>query len=327
MNEERHIPVLLAEVLAGLNVQTGGRYLDATIGGAGHAQAILDASAPTGQLLGLDRDPDAASRAAARLACFGARAQVIHASYVQLAQWLDGAPWVDGVLFDLGFSSWQVDDPERGFSFREDGPLDMRFDPSSDVPTAAELVNQYPMEELVSIIRQYGEEPQARRIVQAIVTARPICSTKHLADVVASVVHYAPRHSRMARHRGTSTGAGERHSRMAHHPATRTFQALRIAVNHELESLETALPQAVAVLRPGGRLAVITFHSLEDRLVKSFFRQAERGCICPPESPVCVCGRKPSLRAITRKPIVPSKAEVEANPRSRSAKLRVAEKL
>ncbi len=282
--------------------------MDATVGGAGHALAILEASAPTGRLLGLDRDPEAVARARARLAPFGTRVNVVHASYARLEEVVREAGFypVDGLLFDLGFSSWQIGDPARGFSFRRDGPLDMRFDPTDeDAPTAAQLVNTLTEEELTALLRHYGEEPRARQIARAIVAARPLRTTGQLAQVVAGCV-------------------GQRHRHI--HPATRTFQALRIAVNRELELLEAALPQAITLLRPGGRLAVITFHSLEDRIVKRFFKQEARGCICPPDAPICTCGRTPTLRIITRKPITPSTAEREANPRSRSAKLRIAER-
>ncbi|MBN2391929.1 MAG: 16S rRNA (cytosine(1402)-N(4))-methyltransferase RsmH [Anaerolineae bacterium] len=304
-----HIPILMAEVLDGLSIKPGGYYLDATVGGGGHAAAILEASGPMGRLLGLDRDPEAATRAAMHLKPFGDRALVIPTSYVHLTAALQhaGFPPLDGVLFDLGFSSWQVDDPKRGFAFRTDGPLDMRFDPTSDDPPASVLVNQLAEAELADLLRRYGEDPRSRRIAQAIVTARPIRSTEHLADVIVTAVGRA---------------RGERL-----HPATRTFQALRIAVNHELEGITEVLPQAVAVLRPGGRLAVITFHSLEDRIVKHFLKQEERGCICPPKTPICTCGHVPTLQNITRKPVIPSAEEIAANPRSRSAKLRVAEKL
>jgi 16S rRNA (cytosine1402-N4)-methyltransferase len=304
-----HVPVLLAEVLDELGIRPGGYYLDATVGGGGHAAAILKASGPTGRLLGLDRDPEAATRAAMYLKPFGDRALVTPTSYVHLTTALQRAefPRLDGILFDLGFSSWQVDDPKRGFAFRTDGPLDMRFDPTSDDPPASVLVNQLAEAELAGLLRRYGEDPRSRRIAQAIVAARPIRSTRHLADVILAAV---------GRVRGERL-----------HPATRTFQALRIAVNHELEGIAEALPQAVEALRPGGRLAVITFHSLEDRIVKHFLKQEERGCICPPEAPVCTCGHVPTLRNITRKPVIPSAEEIAANPRSRSAKLRVAEKI
>jgi len=305
----QHIPVLRQEVLEGLGVRPSKHYLDATVGGGGHAAAILQASVPNGRLLGLDRDPEAAARAAERLKCFGQRAVVIHKSYINLADVAREQSFypLDGVLFDLGFSSWQIDDPARGFSFRADGPLDMRFDPSEGGPTAADLVNQCTEPELVEILWQYGEEPHSRRIAQAILATRPIHSTVQLSEVILDAVPGA-------RRRGI-------------HPATLTFQALRIAVNQELMGLSDALSQSLAVLRPGGRLAVITFHSLEDRIVKHFMRQQAKDCICPPEIPVCMCEHKASLRLITRKPVLPSAAEVAANPRSRSAKLRLAEKI
>ncbi len=306
---QTHIPVLLREVLQALNIQSGKRYVDATVGGAGHAVAIMKASAPDGKLLGLDRDLEAAERAAERLAPFGKRAQVAHENYEHLEDIVKRTDFfpADGVFFDLGFSSWHIDKGERGFSFRHDGPLDMRFDTTSHGLTADEIVNQWPETELIHILRKYGEEIHSRRIAQAIVTARPIHRTTELAQVIASAV-------------GNPKG---KHI----HPATRTFQALRIAVNDELETLARTLPKALHILYPGGRLAVITFHSLEDRIVKHFFQQEERECICPPESPICTCEHTPTVKRLTRKPITPSAEEVQANPRSRSAKLRVVEKL
>ncbi len=306
---QQHIPVLLQEVLTGLALRPGGRYLDATVGGGGHAAAILAATGPDGRLLGLDRDLEAAERAAQRLAGFGTRAQIVHASYVRLSETAEQAQILplDGVLFDLGFSSWQVDDPRRGFSFRQDGPLDMRFDRIGEDETAAGLVNTLTETALADILWRYGEEPRSRRIAAAIVAARPIRSTQQLADVILAAV------GRAARERI--------------HPATCTFQALRIAVNDELAGLESALPQAVASLKSGGRLAVITFHSLEDRIVKQFFKAATGVCTCPPNVPVCTCGRQAQVQLVTRKPLTPSAAEIQANPRSRSAKLRVVEKL
>lgn len=304
----RHIPVLVDEVLEGLDVRPGGVYLDATVGGGGHAVAILEESGPNGRLLGLDRDPEAAGRAGRRLAAFGWRAKVVHASYVDLldvARREDFLP-LDGVLFDLGFSTWQIEDPERGFAFSLEGPLDMRFDTSQGV-TAAELVNQLPEDELIDLLYRLGEEPRSRQIARAIVLARPIYTTQELVDVIDGVVG----------------GRGGRRL----HPATRTFQALRIAVNQELASVEAALPNAVEALAQGGRLAVIAFHSLEDRIVKNFLRRESRDCICPPEYPVCQCDHRRTLRLVERKPIAPSEEEIEANPRSRSAKLRLAEKL
>ncbi len=306
--ETHHLPVLLTEVLEGLDVVSGERYIDGTVGGGGHALAILETSAPSGRLLALDRDPEAAARATARLEPFGERATVVHASYDRLRAVAEVENFVPvaGVLFDLGFSSWQVDDPTRGFAFRLVGPLDMRFDPSAPTPSAADLVNTLTAEELAQLLWEYGEERQSRRIAQAIVSARPLRTTEALAEVVSRAV-------------------GGRRGRL--HPATRTFQALRIAVNQELERLEAALPQALEVLRPGGRLAVITFHSLEDRLVKQFLKREASDCICPPRVPICTCEHQAQVALITRKPVLPSAAEREANPRSRSAKLRIAEKL
>ncbi|MBP8863663.1 MAG: 16S rRNA (cytosine(1402)-N(4))-methyltransferase RsmH [Anaerolineae bacterium] len=305
----QHLPVLLAEVLTGLAVTSGGTYIDGTVGGGGHAAALLEASAPDGRLLGLDRDPQAVARAQARLQPFGSRVRLIHASYaaLEITAHREGFFPADGVLLDLGFSSYQVDDPQRGFAFRHEGPLDMRFDPTAGGPTAGELVNGLPESELAALLWRYGEEPRSRAIARAIVAARPIHSTAQLAGVIVA-----------------ATG---RTGTRSLHPATRSFQALRIAVNGELEALETALPQALNVLRAGGRLAVITFHSLEDRSVKRFFQQGVHPCTCPPEAPVCTCGRQPTLRLITRKPLTPGAAELAANPRSRSAKLRVVEKI
>lgn len=304
-----HLPVLLHEVLDGLAVTAGGTYIDGTVGGGGHAAAILEASAPDGRLLGFDRDPQAAMRAQGRLQDFGARAHLVHAAYTVLETVARSAGFfpADGVLFDLGFSSYQVDDPQRGFAFRRDGPLDMRFDPTSAGATAAELVNDLPESDLAALLWRYGEEPRSRTIARAIAAARPIRGTAHLADVIVAAVG-----------RGSSRTL---------HPATRSFQALRIVVNEELDLLEAVLPQAVAVLRPGGRLAVITFHSLEDRVVKRFFQRAARNCTCPPAAPICTCGQRPTLRLVARKPLTPGAAELAANPRSRSAKLRIAERV
>ncbi len=302
-----HRPVLLREVIEYLGVREGGLYIDGTIGGGGHAQVILERSAPDGRVLGLDRDPAALAYARRRLAPFGARVRLRHASYARMREIAleEGFVSVDGILLDLGYSSLQIDDAERGFAFRLEGPLDMRFDPTEGGPTAAELVNSLSEAALASLIRRYGEERRSRAIARAIVAARPIRTTTQLAQVIAAAI---PRRGRL-------------------HPATRTFQALRIAVNRELEILEAALPVALELLRPGGRLAVITFHSLEDRIVKRTFRRWAKGCECPPEVPICPCEEEPRARLVTRKPVVPSVEEVEANPRSRSAKLRVVEKV
>jgi 16S rRNA (cytosine1402-N4)-methyltransferase len=255
----------------------------------------------------MDVDPQALAAARERLAEFGSRAVIIQASYTTLSEQLDELGWdkVDGILLDLGLSSMQVDTPERGFSFKADAPLDMRFDPRNPA-TAADLVNYLPEKELADLIYRYGEERRSRQIARAIVKARPIETTQELAQLVARAV---------------------RGGRQDIHPATKTFQALRIAVNQELESLETVLPQAVASLNPGGRLAVIAFHSLEDRIVKQFFRQESRDCICPPRQPVCTCNHQATIREITRRPIMPQDKEIQENPRARSARLRVAEKI
>lgn len=301
-----HIAVLVGEVVAGLQVHPGGRYLDATLGAGGHTASILRASAPDGQVLGLDADPEAISFSKQILHRFGDRLIPHDANFRNLEEVATalGFGLVDGVLLDLGFSSRQLADARRGFSFMRDGPLDMRLNPGQE-ETAADLVNQLPENELADLLWRYGEERQSRRIAKIMVRSRPISSTRQLAQLI-------------------ERGAAQR-SRI--HPATKTFQALRIAVNSELESLSQALPQARNVLRPGGRLAIISFHSLEDRMVKRFYQQEARDCICPPEVPVCVCQHQATLRIISRKPIRPSDKEVTANPKSRSAKLRIAERL
>ena len=302
----QHIPVLYDEVLDGLQVRPGQRYIDATVGAGGHAVGILRASAEDGQLLGLDADPEAVSFAREVLRPFGDRVVLQAANFRSLRQVSValGFASVDGILMDLGLSSRQLANGQRGFSFSHDGPLDMRLD-SNQRKTAADLVNQLPVAELAKLLWDFGEERRARRIAQAIVVARPITSTAQLADLIASTV-----------------GRRERI-----HPATRTFQALRIAVNEELDALAQALPQARDLLRSGGRMAVIAFHSLEDRLVKRFYQAEARDCICPPEMPVCVCEHQATLRVVTRKAIRPSAGEVATNPQSRSARLRIAERL
>ncbi len=303
-----HQPVLYKDIIHAIQPHSEGKYVDGTVGAGGHAHGILEASHPNGQLLGLDVDPQALGLARERLAPFGSRATLIQASYTTLASQLTGLGWaaVDGIVLDLGVSSMQLDTPGRGFSFREDAPLDMRFDPTqADTPTAADLVNTLAETDLADVIYRYGEERHSRRVARAIVNARPIRTTGHLAGIISKAVR------------------GGDHL----HPATRTFQALRIAVNGELDAVEKVLPQAIQALAPGGRLAVIAFHSLEDRIVKEYFRQESRDCICPPRQPVCGCGHKVSLREITRKPIQAEDEEIENNPRARSAKLRVAEKL
>jgi 16S rRNA (cytosine1402-N4)-methyltransferase len=302
-----HASVLYQEIIHALRPRSGGFYVDGTLGAGGHAQGILEASGPAGQLLGLDLDPQALEIAHQRLSAFGERSILIQASYLSLKEQLAALEWqsIDGMVLDLGLSSMQLDTPERGFSFRLDGPLDMRFGPDNEI-RAADIVNTWSEKELADLIYRYGEEHRSRRIARAIVKARPIGTTRMLADIVAEVV---PR------------------GRSRVHPATRTFQALRIATNSELDAVAQILPQAISVLAPGGRLAVIAFHSLEDRLVKTYFRQESRDCICPSEIPVCNCEHRASIDLITRKPIRPQQEEVARNPRARSARLRVAEKL
>jgi 16S rRNA (cytosine1402-N4)-methyltransferase len=303
-----HQAVLLQEVIEALQPHPGGIYLDATVGAGGHATALLQASTPDGQLFGLDQDKSALEIAERQLAQFGHRVHLFHANFDRLAQAAEThqIPKADGILLDLGVSSMQLDQPERGFSFQADGPLDMRMDATTG-PTAADLVNRLPEDELANLIYRYGEERQSRRIARAIVKARPIERTIELARIVAK-----------------ASGSGQS-SRAKIHPATRTFQALRIATNDELGALERALPQALESLKPGGRLAVISFHSLEDRIVKNYFKQESQDCICPPEQPVCTCRHKAIIDIITKRPITASLDEIDANPRARSAKLRVVE--
>ncbi len=281
--------------------------MDGTVGAGGHAHGLLSDSSPDGQLLGMDVDPQALQLAHERLAEFGGRAHLMQASYTTLSEQLEGLGWqkVDGILLDLGLSSMQLETSARGFSFQADAPLDMRFDPATKT-TAADLVNHLDENELADLLYIFGEERRSRQVARAIVKARPVTTTMQLASVVAGV---------------TSGG------RSGIHPATRTFQALRIAVNGELAALESVLPQTVEVLRPGGRLAIIAFHSLEDRMVKQFMRTESRDCICPPDQPVCTCDHQATLRVITGKPIRPQEGEVQHNPRSRSARLRVAERI
>lgn len=302
-----HQPVLYHEIIHALRPQSPGRYVDATVGAGGHAWGILEASAPDGQLLALDRDPQALAIASQRLSVYHPRVILVHASYTRLREELSRLGWsqVNGIVFDLGVSSMQLDQAERGFSFLADGLLDMRFDPTTGM-SASDLVNTLSEEELTELIWRYGEERHARRIAREICRSRPLHTTVELAQIVERVV-------------------GGQRERI--HPATRTFQALRIAVNNELRALEEALPAAAESLASGGRLAVISFHSLEDRIVKQFFRRESKDCICPPEQPVCTSNHRATLREITRKPILPSSEEIETNPRARSAKLRVAEKI
>ncbi|MGB2965584.1 MAG: 16S rRNA (cytosine(1402)-N(4))-methyltransferase RsmH [Anaerolineales bacterium] len=303
----QHTPVLFHEVLDTLNPSPGGVYVDGTVGAGGHALGILKKITPGGKLLGLDRDPAALEIAKSRLDEYENQVVLIHSSYTELKSHLNNLNWktVDGILLDLGLSSLQLGNPERGFSFRTAGPLDMRFDPSSPV-SASDLINNSTREELANMIFKYGEERYSRKIADAIIANRPLASTQELADIIEHVI-------------------GKHTSRI--HPATRTFQALRIAVNQELDALETFLPTALDILKPGGRLAIIAFHSLEDRIVKQFFRRESSDCICPAEIPHCVCGHTAQVREIFRRPIRPEEKEINENPRARSAKLRVAEKI
>ncbi len=297
------------EVLAALQPRPGGLYLDGTVGGGGHARLILEASAPDGRLIGLDRDPEALRRATEVLTTFGDRVILRHRNFSEAAQVLTelGLDGVDGMLLDLGVSSFQLDTAERGFSFREEAPLDMRMDPTAG-PTAAEVVNELEAKELIRIFREYGEERWAGRIARRIVRVRqedPLRTTRQLAELVRQVVPGGTVPSRI-------------------HPATRVFQALRIFVNGELEHVAEGVSRGLDLLKPGGRLVVISFHSLEDRIVKRIFQQEAKGCICPPRLPVCSCGRVPLIDLLPRKGVRPGAAEVAANPRARSAVLRTA---
>jgi len=302
-----HIPVLLQETIDALAVQPGGRYIDCTLGAGGHAAAILGRSSPGGQLLGIDADPEAIKIAKARLEAYSSSTLLINENFINLQAICikyDFLP-VHGILFDLGLASLQLNGDGRGFSFQHDAPLDMRLSPSQEV-TAADIINTSSETELAHLIRRYGEEGYSQQIAHRIVLERPIKTTLHLVRTIEQAI-------------------GGRRGRL--HPATRTFQALRIAVNHELEHLEAALKQAISLLGFEGRLVVISYHSLEDRIVKQLMQQESKDCICPPGTPTCVCGHKASLRLINKRVITPSPAEVQLNPRSRSAKLRAAERL
>ncbi len=311
--EEGHLPVLAEEVMRMLAPRPDSLHVDCTVGGGGHTERILEAASPDGRVLGLDADPAAIERVGERLARFGDRLVLRQANFRDLAEVAPEAGFgaVDGVLLDLGLSSFQLADADRGFGFRTGGPLDMRFDPSRGEPAAA-LLARLDEAELVDIFRRYGEEPHARRIARAIVEGRRTAPVETAEELAALVERTAPRRP------------GPR-GRI--HPATRVFQALRIAVNDELGALAAALAAALDLLRPGGRLVVLSYHSLEDRLVKRFVAAERRGCTCPPSFPVCVCGRVPRLRPVGPQPVVTSEAEVAANPRARSARLRVAQRL
>jgi 16S rRNA (cytosine1402-N4)-methyltransferase len=302
-----HVPVLLDEVIAGLQPQQGGYFVDCTVGLGGHAAAILEKISPTGRLLGIDADPEAIKLSQDKLSDYGEAVTLVNDNFVNLEAICKRCHFhpVDGILFDLGVSSLQLDTAARGFSFHLDAPLNMRFDPGQGL-TASDIVNSFSEQELAKLIEKYGEERHSRRIARYIVQNRPIGTTVELARLVAQA-------------------SGGKRARI--HPATRTFMALRIAVNSELQNLELALKQTINLLRPGGSLTVISYHSLEDRIVKQFMRYAASSCLCPPGTVICRCGHEPTLKLISRKVIKPTSLETESNPRSRSAKLRIAERL
>ena len=311
MSEFHHVSVLLAECIEGLAIKPEGIYVDGTLGGAGHSSQIA-ARLTTGRLIGIDRDEVALAAAGKRLAPYSDRVTLVHSNFCEIASVLDelNIPGVDGILLDLGVSSPQLDDGSRGFSYMVDAPLDMRMD-ASDSLNAHTVVNTWPYEELKRILYEYGEERFAPQIASSICKRRetaPIATTRELVDVIRSAMPAAA-------------------LREKQHPAKRSFQAIRIAVNDELNSVARVMEDAIPKLNPGGRLAVITFHSLEDRIVKNAMAAAAKGCTCPPSFPVCVCGKKPKVKIITRKPIVSGEEELERNPRARSAKLRICEKL
>ena len=311
MSEFHHISVLLEECLAGLNIRPDGIYVDGTLGGAGHSSQIAK-RLTTGRLIGIDRDPVALKAAGERLAPFGDTVTLVHSNFCRISQVLDdlGIDAVDGILLDLGVSSPQLDDGNRGFSYMVDAPLDMRMN-NADALTAEIIVNTWSYEQLRRILFDYGEERYAPQIAAAICRRReekPIHTTLELVDIIRSAMPAAA-------------------LREKQHPAKRSFQAIRIAVNDELGAVREVMDAAIPRLREGGRLAIITFHSLEDRIVKNGMAEAAKGCTCPPSFPVCVCGKKPQVKLISRKPIVATDKELELNPRSRSAKLRVCEKL
>ncbi len=302
-----HVPVLLDEVIAGLQARRGGYFIDCTVGLGGHAAAILERISPSGRLLGIDADPEAIKISQDKLSDYGEAVTLVNDNFVNLeaiSRRYHFHP-VDGILFDLGVSSLQLDTAERGFSFHLDAPLNMRFDPGQGL-TASDIVNRFSEQELAKLIERYGEERHSRRIARHIVQNRPIATTVELARLIEQVL-------------------GGKRAKI--HPATRTFMALRIAVNSELQNLELALQQTLNLLRPGGRLTVISYHSLEDRIVKQFMRYAASSCLCPPGTVICRCGHVPTLKLVSRKVIKPTSLEIESNPRSRSARLRIAERL
>ena len=311
MSEFHHVSVLLDESIEGLNIKPDGIYVDGTLGGAGHSSQIAK-RLTTGRLIGIDRDPVALKAAGERLAPYADRVTLVHSNFCEIASVLEelGISGVDGILLDLGVSSPQLDDGSRGFSYMADAPLDMRMN-SEDSLSAYDVVNTWSQEELKRILYDYGEERYAPQIARAICNKRevsPIQTTLELVDVIRSAMPAAA-------------------LREKQHPAKRSFQAIRIAVNDELGSVEKVMRDAIPALNPGGRLAIITFHSLEDRIVKNGMAAASKGCTCPPNFPVCVCGKKPQVKLVSRKPIVSSQEELDRNPRARSAKLRVCEKI
>jgi 16S rRNA (cytosine1402-N4)-methyltransferase len=304
----QHVSVLLREVVEALAVRPGGRYVDCTLGAGGHAEAILEAASPDGELLGIDLDPEALATARQRLAVYGERVTFVEGNFSQVGDLCRerGFAPVQGILFDLGLSSLQLEEESRGFSFQREGPLDMRFSPRQEL-TAADIVNTHSEGDLADLLWRYGEERRSRPIARRLIEERPFRTTTQLAKAVEQAVG--------------------RRARGVIHPATRTFQALRIAVNQELLHLETALLQAHGLLGFGSRLVVISYHSLEDRIVKNFLHRESQDCVCPPGVPVCVCGHRATLRLVVRSVVRPSTAEVAANTRARSARLRVAERL
>jgi len=305
MSLATHIPVLVNEATQGLQLRAGGYFVDCTVGLGGHAAAILEAE-PSGKLLGIDADPEALKIAEIRLSDYREAVTLVNDNFANLEAICTKYHFrpVDGILFDLGVSSLQLDTARRGFSFQHDAPLDMRFDPRQEL-TASDIVNTLPEEELAHILTKYGEEHHSRQLARLIGQNRPFSTTTQLAQLAAVL--------------------GNKHSRI--HPATRTFMALRIAVNKELENLAASLRQTISLLRPGGRLVVISYHSLEDRIVKQFMQRQASSCLCPPEAIICRCGHVPTLKLISRKVIRPTSLEAESNPRCRSAKLRIAEQL
>lgn len=303
-----HKPVLLEEVIEGLAIKPDGIYADGTLGGAGHGMKVCEKLGEDGRFIGIDQDADAVKAARERLSVFGGRATVIRSNFSDMVQLLEGMGIgkVDGILLDLGVSSFQLDTAERGFSYQVDAPLDMRMDDRQEL-TAADVVNNYPENRLFHIIRDYGEDRFAKNIAKHIAAERektPVLTTKRLAEIVSQSIPM-------------------KFKKKGGHPARRTFQAIRIEVNHELEVLSGNLGNMIDILNPGGRICIITFHSLEDRIVKHAFLKAQNPCTCPPDFPVCVCGKTPKGRVVNRKPILPGEEEMEQNPRSRSAKLRI----